>query len=294
MGFAIRFISLFRIPFYDYVFIHREASPIGPPIFEWIIAKVFRKKIIFDFDDAIWLPNTSTENKIASSLKWHHKFKSICKWSYKISAGNEYLFEEAKKYNDEVFLIPTVVDTEEKYSKKEWKQSKDLILGWTGSHSTMEYLEEIIPWITELSEENEFKLLIISDQKPDFINNNPNLYEFRKWNAATEIEDLKRIDIGLMPLPDNQWTKGKCGFKLIQYHALAIPALASQVSPNEKIVLAEKSGYIFYDKNSFIKAFNEILSRKEELKEMGLAGRENIESNFSLKSINQHFLSLFS
>jgi hypothetical protein len=90
-GFGRRLGLLFRVPTYDFIFIHREAAPLGPPILEWLIAKAFRKKIIYDFDDAIWLANTSEANKLAAGLKWHHKVASICRWAYKNSSGNAYL-----------------------------------------------------------------------------------------------------------------------------------------------------------------------------------------------------------
>jgi len=90
-GFCLRWWQLFTLSGYHYVFIHREAAPVGPPVFEWIISKLFRKKIIYDFDDAIWLPNTSHVNQAAAFLKGHGKVKHICRWSYKVSVGNEYL-----------------------------------------------------------------------------------------------------------------------------------------------------------------------------------------------------------
>nr|MCU0355504.1 hypothetical protein [Cytophagales bacterium] len=90
-GFLRRLLLLFVVPRYDIVFIHREAAPLGPPVFEWIIAKILRKRIVFDFDDAIWLPNTSENNRLAARLKWHQKTASICRWAWKISAGNKYL-----------------------------------------------------------------------------------------------------------------------------------------------------------------------------------------------------------
>src|SRR6185295_19189295 len=97
---------------FDFVFIHREAAPIGPPIFEWIVAKIFKKKIIYDFDDAIWIPNTSQENKWVAWFKWHKKAKAICRWSYKVSCGNEYLCGFAKSFNSNVVLNPTTIDTD--------------------------------------------------------------------------------------------------------------------------------------------------------------------------------------
>ncbi|UOQ76187.1 hypothetical protein MUN84_16530 [Hymenobacter sp. 5516J-16] len=111
-GFLRRFGLLFVVPKYDYVFIHREASPIGPPVFEWVIAKLLGKKIIYDFDDAIWIPNTSEANKIVAGVKWHHKVGSICRWAYKVSCGNAYLRDYARQFNPNAVVNPTTIDTE--------------------------------------------------------------------------------------------------------------------------------------------------------------------------------------
>ena len=105
-GFARRWkLVLFDLGKFDFVFIHREAAPVGPPVYEWIISKVFRKKIIYDFDDAIWIPNTSNVNRIASWFKAFWKVKYICKWSYKVVGGNDYLCAYARLFNKQVIKI---------------------------------------------------------------------------------------------------------------------------------------------------------------------------------------------
>src|SRR5690606_26052851 len=182
-----RWMLLFEIGAYDYIFIHREAAPLGPPVFEWLAAKVFKKKIIYDFDDAIWIPNTSKENKLAAWLKAFGKVKHICKWSYKISAGNQFLVNFAKQYNEHVVLMPTCVDTETGHKAVKTSFPDKPVVGWTGSHSTLFYLNEIMPVIKSLQEEIDFEFLVIADRKPDL-----DLKDFRyvKWNAATENEDL--------------------------------------------------------------------------------------------------------
>src|SRR6267154_3452012 len=144
-GFFKRLVALFKIGQYEIVFIHREAAPIGPPVFEWIISKIFRKKIIYDFDDAIWMTDRQNESMVLKTLKWRSKVKSICRWSYKISCGNQFLCSYAKQFNGKVYYNPTTIDPENVHnpSLQEIKKDHKVIIGWTGSHSTLKYLKDL-------------------------------------------------------------------------------------------------------------------------------------------------------
>jgi len=139
-----RKLLLFKIRKFDYIFIHREASMIGPPIFEWVIAKVFKRKYIYDYDDAIWLPNFSQQNAKFQKLKAYGKVKKIIKWADVVTTGNSFLQEYAKQYNDNVVVIPTTIDLKNSHNQSS-KQSNSLVnIGWTGSHTTMSYLDALI------------------------------------------------------------------------------------------------------------------------------------------------------
>ncbi|GAG94584.1 unnamed protein product, partial [marine sediment metagenome] len=154
---------------YNYVFIHRESMPVGPPVFEFLVARVFKKKIIFDFDDAIWLSNSSESNRFFAPLKWHSNFFKICKWSYKISAGNEYLKNTAVLYNKQVYVNPTTIDTVNLHNQLKNHKDEIKVIGWTGSHSTVKYLEPIFPILEKLKESYDFRFVVISDEPPDFL-----------------------------------------------------------------------------------------------------------------------------
>jgi glycosyltransferase involved in cell wall biosynthesis len=289
-GFFYRIALLFSVPAYDFVFIHREASPIGPPVFEWVIAKIFRKKIIFDFDDAIWLPNTSEHNHIAAFLKWHSKTAAICRWAYKVSAGNAYLAAYARQFNSRVVVNPTTIDTLHLHNKVKNQRTTEFVIGWTGTHSTIQYLSEIIPILQELEKEYRFSFLVISDKKPPF---KLNSLLFVPWNKATEREDLLRMNIGLMPLTDDQWAKGKCGFKALQYMALGIPALVSPVGVNTEIVDNGKNGYFCTRAEEWKKSIVTLLKDTELRESMGGEARKKIEINYSIQANRFIFLNLF-
>jgi hypothetical protein len=214
-GYFRRLGQLPRAASADWVFVHREAAPLGPPIFEWILAKVLRKKLIYDFDDAVWIPLESGKHRWANHLKCHWKVTRIIRWSHTVAGGNDYLCDFARIHNNSVVKIPTVVDTDIRYDRlKEHVEKTPVIVGWTGSHSTLLYLQDFSRIIAELQEEITFTFLVIADQAPDLPIAN---LQFIPWNPANEINDLLRMDIGVMPLHEDRWAEGKCGFKLIQY-----------------------------------------------------------------------------
>lgn len=276
---------------YDFVFIHREAAPIGPPIFEWWLAKIRRKKIVYDFDDAIWIPNVTEGNRLARFVKAFWKVKYICKWAYKVSAGNDYLAAFASRYNKNVVYNPTCVNTDDKYVPRTDPQNNPVVIGWTGSHSTLPFLAVGIPAIKKLELEERFRFVVIGDKKPDF---DVACMEFVPWNKATEIEDLAQVDIGIMPLKDDAWNEGKCGFKLIQYLALGIPALASPIGVNKKIIVNGENGYLCASDEEWIQHLKELMYNKELRKEMGENGRAKIVREYSIASNSRNFINLFS
>jgi glycosyltransferase involved in cell wall biosynthesis len=285
-GFFRRIEMLFFLNKYDKVFIHREVAPIGPPIFEWIISKMLSKKIIYDFDDAIWLENTSSENSIASKLKWHSKVGSICKWSKTVSTGNKYLADYSKIFNSNVIVNPTTISTNNLHLPRYFKNDKPVI-GWTGTHSTAKYLKKLLEPLRELS--GQFEFIYISNKEPDF--ELPNL-EFIKWNKESEITDLNRVDIGIMPLENDEWAKGKCGFKALQYMALEIPALVSPVGVNEEIVDHGINGFHCNTSNDWKERIIELIENPALRVKMGKEGRKKVIDKYSVESNTENFLSI--
>ncbi|MEO1051785.1 MAG: glycosyltransferase family 4 protein [Bacteroidota bacterium] len=292
-GYLKRLLVLFSVRKYDFVLIHREATPLGPPMVEFILSRVLKKKIIYDFDDAIWLSNTSSENKIIAGIKWHKKVRSICKWSYKVSCGNEFLSEFARNYNENVIINPTTIDTVNLHNpdlvKPDFKDDLPVI-GWTGTHSTIKYLYKLVPILQELEREIDFKFLIISNKKPDI---ELNSLDYIPWNLATEIEDLARIDIGVMPLEDDLWSKGKCGFKALQYLALGIPAVVSPVGVNTKIIENNKNGFLCDSDEEWLASLKSMLVDEKHRTELGRYGRQTIIQQYSVISNKNNFLDLF-
>jgi len=289
-GFIKRWWTIFfKVPFYNYIFIHREAAPVGPPVFEWMIAKFFKKKIIYDFDDAIWIPNTSSANSFINWVKAFWKVKYICKWAYKLTPGNDYLCQYAGSFNQNVIKIPTTIDIHK--NENEIKQHHDgkLSVGWTGSHSTLKYLDQLIPVINELQEEIDFTFLVIADKKPLL---NLKDWQFIPWNILTEADDLLKLDIGVMPLITDAWSEGKCGFKLIQYFAHGIPAVASAVGVNKIIIEENVNGFLCHAGYEWKLSLQKLLIDKSLRQQMGIAGRRKVIDQYSVQSQSVKFVQL--
>ena len=290
LGLLKRFLQLFSLGKYDYVFIHREAAAIGPPVFEWLITKVFRKKVIFDFDDAIWLKNTSTTNSVITLFKRYRNANDTCKWAWRVSCGNDYLSDHARQFNPNVFVNPTTIDTEHHHNQVKQFSGEKITIGWTGTHSTIKYLDALIPTLKKLEGEFDFRFVVIADRKPDF---DLKGLQFVPWNKQTEIDDLLKMDVGVMPLENDKWANGKCGFKALQYMALGIPAMVSPVGVNTKIVDHEMNGWICDTPDEWEQTLRSILEKKTDLKDFSAAARTKIEGHYSVKSNTSNFLHLF-
>jgi glycosyltransferase involved in cell wall biosynthesis len=304
LGIVKRFWHLSKVFSADYVFVFRECSPIGPPILEWIVAKMLRKKIIYDFDDAIWLTDKLSESKIEKLIRWRSKVSSICKWSYKISCGNAYLADYAKQFNSNVIINPTTIDTEQVHNpyrlmkitpsrQKELisKDNSSVVIGWTGSHSTLKYLKSLETVLGKIEAKFEqVSFMVIADRKPEMRLRRLN---FIPWNKETEVEDLFRLDIGIMPLPDDEWAKGKCGFKALQYMALGIPAVISPVGVNNTIIQHGVNGFLADTEQEWFEALSQLIEKKELRKNIGIKAIETVEKNYSVNSNKKRFLNLF-
>jgi glycosyltransferase involved in cell wall biosynthesis len=285
------YFILFHLGKYEFIFIPREAAPLGPPLFEWIIAKIFRKKIIYDFDDAIWISNKK-QNLIVRLLKCHWKVGQLCKWSYKVVCGNTYLGNFAKKFNPATVIIPTCVDTITKHNRlKDQQAGKKIVIGWTGSHSTMPYLDMFMPIFRKLTLKYSLELIIISNKTTQYQDTN---IRHIVWTESNEVEDLLEMNIGIMPLTNDAWSEGKCGFKLIQYLAVGIPVLASPVGVNKIIVDNGQNGFLCETQEDWYDSAIQLIESEELRTKMGTAGREKIQKEYCIHSKKDVFLQLFS
>ena len=267
---------------YDVVFVQREAMLVGPPIIEWWVSRVVRKPIVFDLDDAIFIPYDSlTYGKIANWLRCFGKYEQIIKMSSQVIAGNEYLRDYAVEFNPNVTVIPTVVDPDLFMPLSDRKVSKRPILGWIGSHSTTRYLKMLLPVLDRLAKKYDFVLKVVGASEPVKIQGVECINQ--AWQLDREVEDFQSLDIGLYPLPDDPWARGKCGLKAIQYMAVGIPAVCSAVGVNKEIVQDGVNGYLAETEEEWIAKLESLLDDHELRRRLGVAGRATVEEKYSVK-----------
>jgi glycosyltransferase involved in cell wall biosynthesis len=285
-----RFWLLNSVKKYDFIFMHREAMQFGPPVIEYILTKVLKKKILYDFDDAIWLKNHSDSNAILSFTKWYSKVKSISAWVDTVQCGNAYLAKFTAEYNNNVHIIPTTIDTIGMHNQSIDYNRKKLTIGWTGSHSTMHYLDMIYPVLERLEKKYDFNFLVISDRKPDV---NLKSLVYCKWDKINEIDDLSKIDIGVMPLRNNQWSEGKCAFKGLQYMSLGIPTVMSPVGVNNSLIQNNENGYLVDSDEEWYNTLAHLLESQTDRERIGKNGDITVEKFYSVVATKEKYLALF-
>lgn len=287
-----RLLLLPKLVRMDFVFVYREIVLGGPPLLEWVISHLLRKKIIYDFDDAIWLTDNENESGLLKRFRNRGKVASICRWSYRISCGNSYLAEYAAYYNKFVVVNPTTIDMRvAAISAGLRKSSNEIVIGWTGSHTTLKYLKMIEPSLMLLEKAlPQVRFLFIADETPLL---QLQRVTFKKWSRRSEIADLKEIDIGLMPLPDDEWTRGKCGFKALQYMALEIPPVISDVGANKEILTNGREGYLIASDTEWFEKIERLVVDANLRKRMGTLAKERVVRYYSVESNSSNFLNLF-
>lgn len=275
---------------FDYIFIQREAFMTGTTYFEKRFAKS-KVKLIFDFDDSIWLEDKNEANSKLSFLKKPSKTSDIIKLCDTIVAGNEYLAAYARKFNNNVVVIPTTIDTDGYIPKPKIANDK-VIIGWSGSFSTIKHFESAVEALKAIKEKYGEKVGFKVIGNAQYRNKTLGITG-QKWNAQTEVEDLQDIDIGIMPLPNTEWTKGKCGLKGLQYMGLAIPTIMSPVGVNTKIIEHGVNGMLATTTQEWVDCLTQLIESEELRTRLGEAGRKTVVKGYSVHANKEKYLELF-
>ena len=227
-------------------------------------------------------------------MRPRHKIDKIIRLSDCVIVGNEYLKNYALKFNKKVFVLPTVVDTNRYVPKRKSKHNADgkVVIGWIGSPSTQSYIKDFIPIFSILWEKykNIFLNIVGSDftYEEDLADN----IILHRWSLQKELKELQSFDIGVMPMPDNNWTKGKCGFKALLCMSVGIPTVCSKVGVNSEIVKDGVNGFLASNKEEWLKKLSILIESPNLRTKLALRGRKTVEEKYSVKVYASKFLEI--
>jgi len=267
---------------FDCVFLHRKTLN----LFDAFWLRRYSRKIIYNFDDALMY---SDSKPTRNSWSRQRRFRRSVELSDLVISGNSYLAEHAQKFNPRVEILPTGLDIKAYRSERRTKNDGKIRLVWIGSKSTLKYLAEIKPALEELGSRFDNAVLrIICD---DFFDLQNMEVEKHQWHKDTEVVNLITSDIGLAPLPDDRFTRGKCGFKILQYEAAGLPVVASPLGVNAEYVCEGITGFHAKNTSQWIDKISELIENAELRRKMGQNGQARIKS-FDIDEIGKRLLDL--
>jgi glycosyltransferase involved in cell wall biosynthesis len=292
MAFSVikRLAETLSVRRYDVILVQREAMIFGPGIFEWLCSNIGRKRLVLDLDDATYVRYVSpTYGRLGSSLKFFGKTDNLIRRSAKVICGNRFIAEYVSANGGSPVVVPTVVDTEIFKPKSDSRDNGPLTVGWIGTHSTFPFLAKLFPVLERLSDQFDFELKIVGAGKVDLKSEKIN-FKATEWSLDREPDDFSSLDIGLYPIfpegaANDEWIKGKSGFKAVQYMAVGVPFVMSPVGVCAEIGDPGLTHLNAATNEDWYTSLDMLLSNPQLRSDMGHAGRQYSVQHFC---INQH------
>jgi L-malate glycosyltransferase len=292
VGYLRRTWDLIRAPFYEGVFVNLWVTPVGLPVYERLLF-LFNGRVIYDIDDMIFITrHRHMKMNFFQRLKGKRKPLVMMKHSRYVIGCTPKLEEialETNKYKKAIDISSTF-DTKRFVPVPAYDQHETVTIGWTGTHSTIPFLETLQPVLAEVSRLRKIRLLIIANKEYS-MKDVPT--EFIPWRKETEVEDLHQFDIGLYPIPANEWSLGKSSLKALTYMALAIPFVATAYGTNFRIMTDGVEGFLAENKEAWVRRLIQLIDDPALRKQMGQAGRRNLEKQFSVEANFPKYLQVF-
>jgi glycosyltransferase involved in cell wall biosynthesis len=280
-GFLHRFWHLKSLSKYDVILIYRAAAIIGPAFLERLV-KMSGRPIVYDFDDAIFLEHTNEANRLFGWLKFARKTSSICRLSTSVTVGNAWLAQYAEKYNSNVTIVPSSVNTDIYLPQPKSSRDGDkIIVGWTGSSTSQTHLEIFAPQLKELLvRRSNVEIHVHSDREPEL----PDIpFVWHKWSPENEVEVISNFDIGIMPLPDDEWSLGKCSMKALLYMSLGIPTVCSDVGMNREVITDGRNGFLAANDEEWFRKLENLIDDRNLRIKLGAKARETVVEKYSME-----------
>jgi glycosyltransferase involved in cell wall biosynthesis len=283
-------MDLFRSPFYDAVFVNLWVTPLGLPFFERVLF-FFNSKLIYDIDDMLFERNNKSESVI-QRLKGKRKPLVLMKYARYVITCTPKLEEKALSINKRknVIDISSTFNTSRFIPVTNYSKHEETVIGWTGTHSTIPFLETLQPVLAELSKQRKIILLVIANKEYKMKDVKT---EFVFWKEEREVADLHRIEIGLYPIPANEWSLGKSSLKALTYMAIGIPFVATAYGTNYRIMENGVQGFMAGTQQEWLKGLITLIDDVGLRKKMGLAGRKRVEERFSMEANYPKYLQVF-
>ncbi len=282
-GSLVRIFQLPRLLRADVVLVQREAMLIGPPLVEWFVACVLRRPLVLDLDDATYIELPSpVYGRLANLLKWRGKTDWIIDHSEYVICGNERIAEHVRRRGRPAVAIPTIVDPDVFTPRSDDHGIEPPVIGWIGSHSTWPYVQRIIPVLERLAKLHRFHVRIVGAGRVTTDLRGVDL-EVLPWSLDREVQDFQALDIGIYPLPDDEWAEGKSGLKAIEYLCAGVPYVASPVGIVAQIGEPEQTHLLATTPDEWYEALDSLLRDAEYRRAMGRAGRKHAVLTYSFK-----------
>jgi len=276
----------------DVVIVNRQLFPSGPDLMEDLLEAINRP-VVFDFDDAVFtLPlhfrpeNWNEDPVLVRELR---KVPRVISMSSYVAAGNDYLRDYALKYNKRVEVVPNAIDTNQykpRQSKTNARSSERTVIGWLGTSGNLYYLKQIEPALQKLSKRYPILLKVICSSEFS-MKGVP--VETVPWNESTEIEELAGFDIGVAPLTDDEWTRGKCTIKLLKYMSMGIPSVASPVGFNCRVISDGENGLLASTQEKWYEKLALLIEDDQLRRQFSINGRRTIEKEYSYDAVIPEF-----
>jgi len=276
---------------FDAVFVYREAALLGPAFLEKMVARR-GVPIIYQLDDPLFVPYTSPSNGYLSYLKFFGKIADICRLAKVVMVNSTQIREYVSQYNQNIWQVPSVVDTKQYVFRPELLESEaeSVCIGWSGSPTTIGNIRVIAGALRKLGEEVNHRVHLIGGTKFDL----PGVrYIAQKWCAETEVEDLRRMQVGMVPLPLNEWNKRKFYMKTAQYMALGIPTVATPLGSNPDVVQHGVTGFLADSEGEWVEYLKLLIKDHDLRRRMSYAAAAAAKEKYSLEGNTPKIIEAF-